>query len=62
MPFSLSNDQLSQIPGSIVDTAKDTLTDLSANVLGSKPDGSSKSPNMGYHKYQTQHVLRDYFK
>lgn len=66
MPFKfpLSQDQLNQIPGSqLLNGVKNTdLNDLLPNVLSHKPDSAPKSPNMGYHKYQTQHVLRDYFK
>ena len=57
-PFSL--DQLGQLTrgsNSPLDNGN-----LSGNVLSSKGDNISNTPNMGYHKYQTQYVLRDFFK
>ena len=64
----LSLDQLSQIPGNLIGKlgdkilGGDALDKLPPNILSHKPDSNAKSTHLGYHKYQTQHVLRDYFK
>lgn len=62
-PFSL--DQLGQLDHNQFTRGSNSPLDngnLSGNVLSSKGDNISNTPNMGYHKYQTQYVLRDFFK
>lgn len=57
-PFFL--DQLGQLTRGSNSTLDNG--NLSGNVLSSKGGNISNTPNMGYHKYQTQYVLRDFFK